>query len=138
MNALGRLAAGLAILSAVSAAAAMPTAALPEPASKQWLGVISLTRPELHDESQWSNREKDIRQRHFEYWQRLTAEGKVILVGRTLDEIAPSRLAPDAIGIFIFEAADRPTADGIMRDDPGVRHGLWRFRLSSYRVALSR
>ena len=104
----------------------------------QWLATITLARSELHDPTRWSAEEADIRAAHFSYWERLTSAGPVVLVGRTLDEDGQGRLAPDAVGLIIFEAPNRVAAERMMTEDPGVRAGLWRYRLNSYRVALSR
>ena len=119
--------------------AAQPATPVPQAApSPQWLGMVTLARPELHDPARWSERETAISTSHFNYWVRLTKAGSVILVGRTLDEDARGHLAPDAVGLMIFEAPDRDAAERTMADDPGVKGGLWRYRLDSYRVALTR
>ena len=97
----------------------------------QWLATITLARSELHDPTRWSPAETDIRAAHFNYWERLTSAGPVILVGRTLDEDGQGRLAPDAVGLIIFEAPSRVAAERMMTEDPGVWAGLWRYKLNS-------
>jgi uncharacterized protein YciI len=104
----------------------------------QWLARITLARSELHDPTRWSAAETNILAAHFNYWERLTSAGPVVLAGRTLDEDGQGRLAPDAVGLIIFEAPDRVAAERMMTEDPGVKAGLWRYKLNSYRVALSR
>lgn len=67
---------------------------------------------------------------HFAYLERLTAEGVVILAGRTLNTDATS------FGIIIFNAADEQRAREVVDSDPAIKHGVMRAELFPYRVAL--
>jgi uncharacterized protein YciI len=67
---------------------------------------------------------------HFDYLERLTGRGVVILAGRTLTTGA------DSFGIIVFKAADEAGAREIVEDDPAVRGGVMRATLYPYRIAL--
>lgn len=67
---------------------------------------------------------------HFERFQRLLAEGTIILVGPTL--------GPVNTGITILEAPDEATARRIMDEDPVIAGGFARGELRPFRVSLMR
>jgi uncharacterized protein YciI len=67
---------------------------------------------------------------HFEYQQRLTTEGVMILVGPTLGRVNT--------GIAVFEAADEDAARQIMEGDPAISSGIGRGELRPFRVSLLR
>jgi uncharacterized protein YciI len=67
---------------------------------------------------------------HFERFQRLLAEGTIILVGPTL--------GPKNTGIAIFEAPDEAAARRIMEEDPVIAGGYGRGELRPFRVSLMR
>ena len=67
---------------------------------------------------------------HFERFQRLLAEGTIILVGPTLGTVNT--------GIAIFEASDEESARRIMEEDPVVAGGYARGELRPFRVSLLR
>jgi uncharacterized protein YciI len=67
---------------------------------------------------------------HFERFQRLLAEGTIILVGPTLGS--------HNTGIAIFEAPDEAAARRIMDDDPVIAGGYARGELRPFRVSLMR
>jgi uncharacterized protein YciI len=67
---------------------------------------------------------------HFERFQRLLAEGTIILVGPTL--------GPVNTGIAIFEAPDEATARRIMDEDPVLVGGYARGELRPFHVSLLR
>ena len=67
---------------------------------------------------------------HFERFQRLLAEGVIVLVGPTL--------GPVNTGIAIFEAPDEEVARRLMEDDPVVAGGYARGELRPFRVSLLR
>jgi uncharacterized protein YciI len=67
---------------------------------------------------------------HFERFERLLAEGTVILVGPTLGSINT--------GICIFEAPDETTARRMMDEDPVLAGGFARGELRPFRVSLLR
>ena len=67
---------------------------------------------------------------HFERFERLLAEGTIILVGPTLGETNT--------GIAIFEAPDEVAARRIMDEDPVLAGGFARGELRPFRVSLLR
>jgi uncharacterized protein YciI len=67
---------------------------------------------------------------HFERFQRLLAEGVIVLVGPTL--------GPINTGIAIFEAPDEEAARKLMEEDPVVAGGYARGELRPFRVSLMR
>lgn len=67
---------------------------------------------------------------HFERYQKMLAEGSLILAGPTLGTINT--------GIFIFEAPDEDAAREIMSQDPVIAGGFARGELRPFRVSLMR
>ena len=67
---------------------------------------------------------------HFARFQRLLAEGTIILVGPTLGRTNT--------GIAIFEAPDEDAARRIMDEDPVIAGGFARGELRPFRVSLLR
>lgn len=67
---------------------------------------------------------------HFERFQRMLAQGSLILVGPTLGTINT--------GIAIFEAPDEETARRIMNEDPTIAGGFATGELRPFRVSLLR
>ena len=67
---------------------------------------------------------------HFERFERLLAEGSLILVGPTLGEVNT--------GIAIFEAPDEAAARRFMDEDPVIAGGFARGELRPFRVSLLR
>ena len=67
---------------------------------------------------------------HFERFQRMLAEGSLILVGPTL--------GLTNTGISIFEAPDEAAAQQIMQEDPVIAGGFARGELRPFRVSLLR
>ncbi len=67
---------------------------------------------------------------HFERFQRLLADGVIVLVGPTL--------GPVNTGICVFEAPDEDTARRIMDEDPVIAGGFARGELRPFRISLMR
>ncbi len=88
-------------------------------------------RPELAtDPGAWTAADGEVGSAHFERLQRATADGIVILAGRSQDGVGPA--------IVIFEADDEAAARRFMEDDPFVAHGLFRASLHPFKAALVR
>jgi uncharacterized protein len=88
--------------------------------------------PALLNEANWTEREEDIVQHHFEVLQGLLQEGKLILAGRTLN------MDPTGMGIVILEVESEKEARDLMENDPAVKEGIMEATLFPYRVALIR
>ncbi|NML60560.1 hypothetical protein HHL21_05545 [Massilia sp. RP-1-19] len=122
------LAAALAaFLIAPAAIAATPVAAKPQ----QFLYMLRVA-PHLHDEAKWSDKDKAATSRHFERLKKATAAGKVILAGRTTEQLDKT------FGLVVFEAEDEKTARVFMETDPAVAAGVMTATLHPYSVALQR
>jgi uncharacterized protein YciI len=67
---------------------------------------------------------------HFERFERMLAEGSLILVGPTLGSVNT--------GIAIFEAPDEAAARTVMDEDPVIAGGFARGELRPFRVSLLR
>jgi uncharacterized protein YciI len=67
---------------------------------------------------------------HFERFQRLLAEGVIVLVGPTL--------GPKNTGIAIFEAPDEEAARALMNEDPVIAGGYAEGELRPFRISLLR
>lgn len=67
---------------------------------------------------------------HFDFLQRLLAEGALVMAGPTL--------GPTNTGIAVFEAPDEAAAGEIMAADPVISGGFARGELRPFRVSLLR
>ena len=77
-----------------------------------------------------TDEEKAVWSVHFERFERLLAEGVIVLVGPTL--------GPVNTGIAIFEAPDEAAASQIMAEDPVIAGGFATGELRPFRVSLLR
>ncbi len=110
---------------------AAPAATPAAPKLKQFIYVLRLV-PRLHDDSAWTDADKKAAGAHFAQLKAATAEGKVILAGRTLES------GDKTFGLVIFESADEPTARAFMNSDPAVVAKVMTAELHPYQVALQR
>ena len=65
---------------------------------------------------------------HFQYLKSLTDRGVVVMAGRTTE--------PPFTGIVVFRSEDGTAAEAIMSNDPAVEAGVFRGRISEFRIAL--
>ena len=122
------LAAALAaFLIAPAAFAETPVAAKPQ----QFLYMLRVA-PHLHDEAKWSDKDKAATSRHFERLKKATADGKVILAGRSTEQLDKT------FGLVVFEAENEKAARAFMEADPAVVAGVMTATLHPYSVALQR
>ena len=98
---------------------------------KQFIYVLKLI-PRLLKESNWTDADNEVVERHFAHLQSLLAEGKLILAGKT------EGLEERTFGIVIFEAEDLESAQKQMRLDPAVQDGIMDAELYPYTIALMR
>ena len=94
----------------------------------EWIYFIHSPRDNFADTM--TDEEQAVYAVHFERFQRLLAEGTIILVGPTL--------GPKNTGIAIFEAPDEAAARRIMEEDPVIAGGYARGELRPFRVSLMR
>lgn len=94
----------------------------------EWIYFIHPPRDDFAETM--TDEENAVWGEHFERYERLLAEGSLILAGPTLGSINT--------GIFIFEAADEAAARQIMNDDPVIAGGFARGELRPFRVSLMR
>jgi uncharacterized protein YciI len=86
--------------------------------------------PELLLEENWTERENQIVNEHFQMLESLCDSGKVILAGRTLN------MNETGFGLVILEVDSEEEAQYIMSSDPAVKHGIMTATMFPYRIAL--
>lgn len=94
----------------------------------EWIYFIHAPRDDFADTM--TAEEQAVWSVHFERFQRLLADGTIILVGPTL--------GPVNTGICIFEAPDEAAARRLMDEDPVIAGGFARGELRPFRVSLLR
>lgn len=75
-----------------------------------------------------TDEEQAVWEEHFQRYQRLLAEGSLILAGPTLGNVNT--------GIFIFEAPDEDAARRVMNEDPVIAGGYATGELRGFRVSI--
>ena len=94
-----------------------------------YLYRIQPTRREMLTEGPTIDEEQVI-DAHFEFLQKLTGQGIVLLAGRTLNN------DPSSFGIIILQAESEKAARQLMLSDPAVSNGVMRAELFPFRIAL--
>ena len=94
----------------------------------EWIYFIHPPRDDFA--ATMTDEERGVWSIHFERFERLLADGSLILVGPTLGSINT--------GICIFEAADEAAARRFMDADPVIAGGYARGELRPFRVSLLR
>jgi uncharacterized protein YciI len=94
----------------------------------EWIYFIHPPRENFAESM--SDEENAVWAVHFERFQRLLADGVVVLVGPTL--------GPKNTGIAIFEAPDEAAARRIMEEDPVIAGGFATGELRPFRISLLR
>jgi uncharacterized protein YciI len=94
----------------------------------EWIYFIHVPRENFAETM--TKEEQDVWGVHFERFQRMVAEGTLILAGPTL--------GPINTGIAIFEAPDEEVARTIMEEDPVIAGGFARGELRPFKVSLLR
>lgn len=98
---------------------------------QQFVYVFDPVRPEMvTNPDAWSEDDRRTGQAHFAYLSLATADGTVLLAGRSLDGAGPA--------VVILEAASEEEARRFMENDPFVSSGLMRASLHPFRAALVR
>jgi uncharacterized protein YciI len=96
------------------------------PAMAEWIYFIHAPRENFAETM--TDEEVAVWGVHFERFQRLLAEGTIVLVGPTL--------GPVNTGVAIFEAPDEAAARRIMDEDPVIVGGFARGELRPFRISL--
>lgn len=94
----------------------------------EWIYFIHAPRDNFADTM--TEQEQEVWGVHFERFERLLAEGVIVLVGPTL--------GPKNTGIAIFEAPDEESARRVMEEDPVIAGGFARGELRPFRISLLR
>jgi uncharacterized protein YciI len=94
----------------------------------EWIYFIHPPRDDFA--ATMTDEEREIWAVHFARFERLLAEGTIILVGPTLGSINT--------GICVFEAEDESAARRLMDEDPVLAGGYARGELRPFRVSLLR
>jgi uncharacterized protein YciI len=102
------------------------------PAKAQHYLYVLRVAPQLQDDSKWTDKHKVAAGKHVERLQKATAEGKVILAGRTTEALDKT------FGLVIFEADNEAAAKAFMEADPAVVAGVMTATLHPYAIALQR
>lgn len=92
--------------------------------------IYFLHAPRENFAATMTDEEKAVWSEHFERFQRLLADGVIVLVGPTL--------GPVNTGVAIFEAPDEAAARRIVDEDPVVAGGYARGELRPFRISLLR
>lgn len=98
---------------------------------QQYIYVLRVA-PHLQDQAKWTDKEKTAAGKHFERLKKATADGKVILAGRTTEALDKT------FGLVVFEADTEAAAKTFMESDPAVVAGVMTATLHPYAVALQR
>ena len=98
------------------------------PPVAEWIYFLHAPREDFAETM--TDEERTVWSVHFARFERLLAEGTVILVGPTLGRVNT--------GIAIFEAPDEAAARRIMEEDPVIQGGYARGELRPFRVSLLR
>lgn len=96
---------------------------------QEFLYKLQLVRGDMLQSGPTSE-EQSVVAEHFAYLQDLTAQGQIILVGRTLttDE--------NTMGLAVFRAKSEDEARAIMNDDPAVKKRVMTATLYPFKVVL--
>jgi uncharacterized protein YciI len=94
----------------------------------EWIYFIHPPRDDFA--ATMTDEERAVWSVHFERFERMLADGSLVLVGPTLGSVNT--------GIAIFEAPDEAAARRIMNEDPVIAGGFARGELRPFRVSLLR
>lgn len=97
----------------------------------QYIYTITLIE-RLHDRKKWAAEDQEAVNKHFEYLKLQMQLGKMILAGRTQNDLK------DTFGIVIFNAHDDEDAQNFMDNDPSIIAGVMIGNLYPYAIALSK
>lgn len=96
---------------------------------KQYLYKLELIE-RLNKEENWTEKDNQIVNDHFNYLTDLLHQKRLILAGRTLNK------DDTKFGIVILEVESDESAEIIMKNDPAIKNGIMIGELYPYKVAL--
>jgi len=96
---------------------------------KQYVYFIEPARKTFEQDA--TDDENRIVSAHFAYLQKMFANGRLLLAGRTMDEKTP-------FGAVVFEAESDEAAEAVFKSDPAVKAGVFVGNVRPYGVALMR
>jgi uncharacterized protein YciI len=100
-----------------------------QPVQKAFLIRIQPVRPTfVHDATK---EEGKVMGEHFEYLKKLTAEGKVVLAG-------PSINGEKTFGLIVVETNSEADARSIMENDPSYKAGIQRGEVLPFTISILR
>jgi D-alanyl-D-alanine carboxypeptidase len=99
------------------------------PAKKQFVIVLRLNE-KYQDEKNWTEADNKAVGAHFAKLQKLQADGKLVLAGRTT--------VPASMGVVIVEVETEAEARKVMEDDDAVKAGIMSAELLPFQTALTR
>lgn len=114
------------VLSTVLAAAAFAQSV---PAKQHFIIRIQPVREGFIEKA--TKEESQVMGEHFVYLKKLTAEGKVVLAG-------PSINGPKTFGLIVVEVENEAEARAIMEGDPSYKAGVQKGEVLPFRLALIR
>jgi uncharacterized protein YciI len=88
--------------------------------------------PRLHDDAAWTDADKAAVGAHFARLKVATAQGSVVLAGRT------NETGDRTLGLVVFKAANIAEANAYLREDPAVAAGVMTMEVRPYSIALLR
>jgi len=92
-----------------------------------WLVVLRPVRDEMPFEP--TEDEARIVREHYEYLERLRAEGRLVLAG-------PTAVRGDTFGLGVFEQKDRAEVEAIMAAGPAVTSGIMVAEIRPFRIVI--
>lgn len=98
---------------------------------KQYLYKLELIE-RLNNDDNWTEKDNQIVEEHFNYLKDRLNHKQLILAGRTLN------MDNTKFGIVIIEVETDEIAESIMLNDPAIKNGIMIGHLYPYRVALLR
>jgi len=96
---------------------------------KIFIYILKLT-PGYFDDADWSENDKQTIYVHFQHLQKMLAEGRLVVAGRTDVENEKT------FGIVVYEADSYEEAVGIANDDPAVKAGIMSVEVFPFSLAL--
>jgi uncharacterized protein YciI len=92
-----------------------------------WLVILRPVRDEMPFEP--TDEEARIVAGHYDYLERLRAEGRLVLAG-------PTAVRGDTFGLGVFDQRDRAEVEAIVAADPAVAGGIMTAEIRPFRIVV--